>query len=1507
MPTQTIVNTSNTVATTIQYAQISNVDGGLVKSLDLLFADVGDIITYTILLKNTGNTSANNIVFTDPIPNVTVLIQNSVMLNGITQAGADPRNGITIGTLGPGAMAKVEFKVKVETIPNPNVIKNTGYVDYSYTSDPANPNANNEQNATNTVETIINSGKLSNVSKTASLDFADIGDEITYTIVASNVGNVTLNELVIKDTIPNGTTFINNTISINGITQLGNPTTGIEVGSIAVGDTITATFKVAVITIPSPNPIANTAVANYLFTVDPAKPNGRKGQKISNEANTKVNSAKLNLVKSAKPLYSDVQDVVTYTIEVKNTGNIEAQNVLVSDTIPRGVTLVGNSVTINGVPQIGINPETGVYIGSIAAGTVATLAFKGTVNTVPSPNRIPNQAIASYTYISNPNNPNNGIYTEASNTTVNIINHGDILTKKYVDKCYASVDDIIVYTLGLTNIGNVSLNNVVINDTIPKGTTIIPGSITVNGISQLGASLNNGVSVGTIGIAGTATVTFKVKLNELVEGAVIKNSFDTTMNYTIDPLIQNGGRSRKTSNIITTQINDAIIGRGPNSFLKTVDKQFAGLRDIVTYTIFLENKGNVPGTNIILKDNMPLGTTFIQDSVEINGTVIPGFSPAQGIVLGTINPSDKITIKFKVHIDTIPCPNIIRNQALLTYSYTKIPGYIDCEFATGTSNETEVVINHGEVLEALTPDSCGFTMNSDKCFARRGEVICYNCNIPNSGNVMIENVVFGSCIPEGTILIPDSVVVNGGVLLYADPSDGVKVGNINPGDPASVYFKVEVVSIPKDSVAITKGVVEYEYKIDTNKPAVKAVANSNTVVIPLGDAKIDCIDNGFIKTVDKKFAQIGDIVTYTLVLKNTGNIEAFDVLVVDNLAKGNKLIPGSVVINNVKYNSIDPNRGINISSIQANEVTTVSFKALVDTIPKDGRIKSVANIDYLYRHSPTDKPIDAKGTSNEVSINVRSVNLNFENFKASSDAEFAAVGDIITYSYDINNTGNINAENVLFKAKIEEGTIFVKDSALVNNYPSLGIDSERGIYIGGVQPGYPQKLSYQVKVIAIPKKNPIVNKATLYYESRVDERCSPIVGCVDSNIIFTEVKSSDLIITKDCNVKSTVVGETIEYKVKIINKGNKEVFNFTLSEQLPPELEFQQGSVNIDGNMDYLGDILSGVEVGVIYPNTYCIVTYKAKVVENSDTQTISSKAMASYEFIVDPNKSPRQEIKESNINVIHVESAELLVEKTADKKFVVLGDIINYSIMVENIGTISASDIMIIDKLSSQIDFIKNSLIVNGERINAIDIKRGINIGSLAPYKKVLIKYKTKVSRATTGCVIENQAYGIFNYRSGDGLNENSKSTEMVSVKINTASPTFKEINQDGILYVPIPKIAIQEVDIVNADAEILDYHVIRTMRGLSAENRRSTGYKLIINGLLTQNLEYTAVDALQSVHSSKFERKFSTFINLPEDYEEGSHIIVNARVEDINYHKLTEREVFTNITLFIEANNIC
>lgn len=225
---------------------------------------------------------------------------------------------------------------------------------------------------------------------------------------------------------------------------------------------------------------------------------------------TDVNSANLApIIKVVDKTDVLIGETLTYSFTLTNNGNSTALNVTLIDTIPNGTTFINNSLTVNGVPQIGANPNPpGAVLGNISTGGSFTVTFKVLVNTLPSPNPVPNKAGVFYQFTNLTTIPT---YDESN--TVNTLVRIPLIpnlsgTVKLVNKTYADCGDTIKYTIVIPNTGNTTAQNVILNDTVPSGTVFVPGSLLVNNVVI--AATPASIPIGSIGIGTITTVTFNV-------------------------------------------------------------------------------------------------------------------------------------------------------------------------------------------------------------------------------------------------------------------------------------------------------------------------------------------------------------------------------------------------------------------------------------------------------------------------------------------------------------------------------------------------------------------------------------------------------------------------------------------------------------------------------------------------------------------------------------------------------------------------------------------------------------------------------------------------------------------------------------------------------------------------------------------------------------------------------------------------------------------------------------
>lgn len=87
------------------------------------------------------------------------------------------------------------------------------------------------------------------------------------------------------------------------------------------------------------------------------------------------------------------------------------------------------------------------------------------------------------------------------------------------------------------------------------------------------------------------------------------------------------------------------------STIKSVSKEVAIKGEILIYTTIATNNGSLPLTDVIFTDQIPDGSTFVENSVIIDGTNYAGLNPESGFSLGTLAPTQIKTISFQVKIN----------------------------------------------------------------------------------------------------------------------------------------------------------------------------------------------------------------------------------------------------------------------------------------------------------------------------------------------------------------------------------------------------------------------------------------------------------------------------------------------------------------------------------------------------------------------------------------------------------------------------------------------------------------------------------------------------------------------------------------------------------------------------------------------------------------------------------------------------------------------------------------
>ncbi len=250
---------------------------------------------------------------------------------------------------------------------------------------------------------------------------------------------------------------------------------------------------------------------------------------------------------------------------------------------------------------------------------------------------ITNQSKIQYSYTL----PDGNVITETRDSnivTTEVMTYA--FTKvKTSNKTFLKEGETATHTVTLTNNSQQNISNIFFTDTLTSGASHVAGSVVVNGTSQPTYDLVAGFNVGDLNVGANTVVSYLVQANN--PATAISATDFATVNYTAS------GRSlTENSNPITL----ALVEDGLTN-VKTVDKAVAVQGETLHYTSVIDNTGSLPKTNLIFSDTIPTGTTFVPNSVKINGVQQVGFEPSIGFGLPDLNPGEQVTVEFDVTVN----------------------------------------------------------------------------------------------------------------------------------------------------------------------------------------------------------------------------------------------------------------------------------------------------------------------------------------------------------------------------------------------------------------------------------------------------------------------------------------------------------------------------------------------------------------------------------------------------------------------------------------------------------------------------------------------------------------------------------------------------------------------------------------------------------------------------------------------------------------------------------------
>jgi uncharacterized repeat protein (TIGR01451 family) len=616
------------------------------------------------------------------------------------------------------------------------------------------------------------------------------GDEIAYSVIATNTGTTPLESVGIQDMVDQPVSVLTETVHASGVFVYSSETlVSTDVSILPPSSVLTLTFRVRVK--PSYSPVITETTNRASFGGNDIA--GFHEIASSNTVATALLSADVRAIKEAQ-LVSDANgngtldpnDEIAYTITVSNAGGLAAQGIRVDDTLPQGrdfspmvVPITGTVISSQGVVTVynngpGFSVLVQADLGPINAGASATLRFR-----VRAQNNIPHSlsAISNYASIATTANGFYAVEMFQTNTVATPVTPKVDLSvgKGGYQLPGDPATRATQFSIGFSNLGTADATGIVITESLPVGSVLDAGNST-SGWVCTGGTCTFAVTT-TLPPGQYGQVDFVISPT-----AALPASVDTITNVVhIGDDGTHGPDPNPANNVAT-----ATAHFGPLPVLSATkqavlvvdangDGQYSA-GDVISYVLSVRNIGTRDAHNLRFYDALtyytvaidPASATVSQGTKQVNYNSIDGN-------LGTLVAGGIATITFRATDSTEPPFELsqIENQARFTDNYDNVI----------LTNRSVIPVYHAYRVRAVKSNnkaSSAILLNSERITYT---VVVTNTGDKNIGNMrLVDNMENVSSTGNKCMnVFSDTIITSRGSYTYSQPYYYANLIEVNAG------------------------------------------------------------------------------------------------------------------------------------------------------------------------------------------------------------------------------------------------------------------------------------------------------------------------------------------------------------------------------------------------------------------------------------------------------------------------------------------------------------------------------------------------------------------------------------------------------------------------------------------------------------------------------------------------------------------------------------------------------
>ncbi len=1224
------------------------------------------------------------------------------------------------------------------------------------------------------------------ITKTASLDEATIGEKVGYTITVTLPALTNFYLFEVNDTMPDGMSLD----AFGSFTCVGS-CPGVPAASTSnAGQELTWDFG----TIPA-DAAERTFTLTYQAVVDDVAGN-TSGDTLSNEARntwctvdlatcptddrvsppsatTDVDVIEPNLVidknvdcELATPDDEcEIQpgDDFTYSITVTNNGDSTAYDAIFQDAVPSELTNVVVGAT---PPGVSTTTPTGANthawsIAELAPNDSVTITYTADLaapSALPDPFSVVNTArVTQYWGLDSTDRADTTEEREypAVEPTDTVTLNGNFpqarLDKTVANSGNAEINQCLTWTLTIGNDSTVAdLTSINVTDVLPTGWTYCDDSTTLDGSAYsdptIAGDLLTWLAVGDIAGGGQDIVmTFDARPTM----AALDGSGNPTNPYTNNATVTGedagGNFCHGTGPCITYTDSDmafANIQMPDLTISKSPDDATVAAGSWSDWSIVVTNTGTGTARNVSIREAVPTGLTF--DVATHPATVICA-SPALcdnpvGPLAVTDAPVNSGTGPVNVYwkLDSLAPGQSVTLTLPMRSPHDAVDGTSWTNTAYVSSTERPTEVSDSGDWESVRSTDLAIT-KTGPATATAGENISYDLTVTNNGSsigtgVTVSDVIntaqfeFVSATPADTV--NDSCVTTGSPVVTEFECTIGDVLYPTPGTPSTATFTV----VLKIKSGLT-GSVSNTATVSGNEPDPDSANNTSSQPTTLGTSADVRISKALSSGSPGSIPNRGET-EFTLTATNDGPSDALGVVVTDELPDGLSCVSGSPTPTSGCAGSAGEVVTWNVGTLAAGESTTITMTVRGEEVGDDW-----INTAEVTSTTPDGDPANNEDTET-VDVTPMADLMILKDVQS-----FADSGEQFTYTIRVRNLGPDDAENPVVVDTLPAGLTYV------------GFDSDEGAATCSVTGGTPA--SGQTVTCLLPDFDSTiqgyfgidieVNAGFDLSETCVQNSASVSADTFDavSSNNATDPEDAETCIGPNADlaiVKSApawgAAGHPLQYTLSVVNNGPAEATQVHAFDELPSGLSFVSATPSVgscaEGPTNHVDCDLGTLAVGA---------TAQIVVVAMPDDSVVGSGVLnratvdsQTPDPDVDNNESTTTTPIENNQ---YPSSSNLTLSKTVSSARPRVGDLITYTLVATNHGPGAALSATLTDTLPSSLIYSSAS----GEgTCSYAKPQVSCQLGDIPPGATRTIVVRAWVAR--TGGIVNNAAVTALNDR---------------------------------------------------------------------------------------------------------------------------------------------------------------